>query len=480
MKQRGVTLEQGDDVCSITTENAEQTSAWGLAFKASNSLKHRTKLSQPGAWVGDAPRRHVLSAKSRIPVFALFRVRSFRFQWPADLATSWAFEMETLILGWYVLVETQSVLMLTVFASLQLVGTLIAPMFGVMGDRIGLRNMLCAMRAVYVTLATILMAFSFMGVLTPVYVLVISAVMGLVRPSDIGMRAALVGATMPDAQLIAAASIQRTTQDSARIAGALTGAGLVATLGMGPAYAVVASLYGISVLLTYKAGGAGRAHRASAGTAAAAARPSPWRELKAGLSHVWTTPQLLAVICLAFLINVTAFPLFNGLLPYVAKDIYRADQTVLGYMVAGAACGGLLGSVVLSRIGSAFRPARMMIVFCAAWHLLLPVFAQVQDPVGGILVLLLAGFAQSVVNLPMVAILLRSSGEQYRGRVMGIRMLVIYGYVPGILISGPLIGHFGFAATATLYCVTGLAFTLLIAVRWRAHLWRRDAPANTR
>jgi hypothetical protein len=33
-------------------------------------------------------------------------VRSFRFQWPADLLTSWAFEMEALILGWYVLVTT--------------------------------------------------------------------------------------------------------------------------------------------------------------------------------------------------------------------------------------------------------------------------------------------------------------------------------------------------------------------------------------
>ena len=44
--------------------------------------------------------------------------------------------METLILGWYVLVETRSVLMLTVFASLLYIGTLLAPMFGVTGDRI--------------------------------------------------------------------------------------------------------------------------------------------------------------------------------------------------------------------------------------------------------------------------------------------------------------------------------------------------------
>ena len=81
--------------------------------------------------------------------FAPLRVRSFRFQWPADLLTSWAFEMETLILGWYVMVDTGSVLLLTTFGSLQLLGTLAAPMFGVLGDRLGGRAMLCGMRASY-------------------------------------------------------------------------------------------------------------------------------------------------------------------------------------------------------------------------------------------------------------------------------------------------------------------------------------------
>lgn len=75
-----------------------------------------------------------MSANPRASALAPFRVRAFRFQWPADLATSWAFEMEQLILGWYVLVETQSVLMLTIYASLLYIGTLLAPMFGVMGD----------------------------------------------------------------------------------------------------------------------------------------------------------------------------------------------------------------------------------------------------------------------------------------------------------------------------------------------------------
>ncbi|HTP96695.1 MAG TPA: hypothetical protein VMK05_12660, partial [Burkholderiales bacterium] len=101
-----------------------------------------------------------MSATAGVTPLTPFRVRSFRFQWPADLATSWAFEMETLILGWYVLVETGSVLLLTLFASLLYLGTLIAPMFGVVGDRIGHRAVLCAMRAFYAVLAATLMTFA--------------------------------------------------------------------------------------------------------------------------------------------------------------------------------------------------------------------------------------------------------------------------------------------------------------------------------
>src|SRR4029077_9549740 len=100
---------------------------------------------------------------ARAPVLAPVHVRSFRFQWPGDLLTSWAFEMETLILGWYVLVETGSVLWLTVFGALQYLGTLVAPLFGVAGDRAGHRNLLFGMRVSYAVCAGMLMALAFAG-----------------------------------------------------------------------------------------------------------------------------------------------------------------------------------------------------------------------------------------------------------------------------------------------------------------------------
>jgi Na+/melibiose symporter-like transporter len=418
-----------------------------------------------------------LSAPARVSALAPFRVRSFRFQWPADLATSWAFEMETLILGWYVLVETKSVLMLTIYASLQYIGTLLSPMFGVMGDRVGHRNVLCAMRALYAVLATLLMILAFMDAVTPVIVLVIAAMLGLVRPSDIGMRTALVGETMPPSQLMGAMSIQRTTQDSARIAGALTGAGLVAMLGMGAAYAAVVCFYVISLLLTWQAGSA---HPPSAAVKHEAQRASPWRELLEGLSYVWKAPQLRAAMLFAFLLNLTAFPLFTGLMPYVAKEVYGADQTTLGTMVASAAAGALTGSIIMTRFGGAFRPARAMIVFGIGWLAMLLLFAQTESPASGIPVLIVAGCMQTMGLIPINALLLRTSGERYRGRIMGIRMMAIYGNLPGLLLAGPLIASVGYTQMATAYCLFGIVFALLIALYWRRHLWQSGAAANVR
>jgi hypothetical protein len=58
-------------------------------------------------------------------------------------------------------------------------------------------------------------------------------------------------------------------------------------------------------------------------------------------------------------------------------------------------------------------------------------------------------------------------------------MMAIYSLPIGLLVSGPLLEWVGFSSTATLYAGVGLLFTLLIALRWRADLWRPLAPANT-
>jgi MFS family permease len=418
------------------------------------------------------------------PGLTPFQVSSFRFQWPADLLTSWAFEMETLILGWYVLVETGSVLWLTIFGALGYGGTLLAPMLGVASDRIGHRTVLCAMRATYAAIAGALMVLAFAGTLTPLLVCVLAALTGLVRPSDLGLRGALIAETMPMEGLTAAMGISRTTSDSARVAGALAGAGLFAAFGIAAAYVAITSFYLLGALLTL--GVAPTRARPPVPAAAAelamstsmSTSMSAWDDLREGIAHVWNTPSLLAVVWLAFLFNLTAFPITNGLLPYVARDVYHIDQTGLGYLVASFAVGTVLGSIAVSRYGVAIALPRLMLVAAMAWYVLLILFAQMQSLPGGIVSLTLAGLTQSLSMVALTVILLRASHPRLRGRIVGVRMLAIYSLPLGLLAAGALIERTGFRTTVTAYAAIGLACTVLIALRWRASLWQLRGPKD--
>jgi hypothetical protein len=425
----------------------------------------------------DEPRHRVLSELARPSALAPFRHRNYRFQWPADLLTSWAFEMEILILGWYVLVETGSVVLLTLFASLSYTGTLIAPMLGVAGDRIGHRDLLAMMRGTYAVLAATLMTLALTGYLTPLYVFLIAATMGLLRPSDLGVRAALVATIIPHDELIGAISVSRTTTDTARIAGALSGAGLFAALGMGPAYVAIVSLYVAATVLTLCVVAPSKPPVDAAD--GSAPRRSPMRDLREGVTYVWTTPRMRAAIWFAFLANLAAYPFSNGLLPYIAREIYHTNQTGLGYLSASFAVGSLLGSIALSLIGG-IRVARLMIGATGAWFATILVFAHVQTEAAAIACLLLAGFSQSLCMISIAVILMRTASEQFRGRVMGVRMMVIYGLPLGLLAAGTFIDEIGFVATATLYAATGLALMLAIVLHWRADLWHLHAPANAK
>ena len=409
---------------------------------------------------------------------APFRVRSYRFQWPADLLTSWAFEMETLILGWYVLVETNSVVMLTLFGALLYGGTLIAPIVGVWSDRLGHRNMLSGMRAIYALVAATLMTLAFTGTLRPGVVLVCAALTGLVRPSDMGLRGALIADTMPPASLTAAMGIARTTSDTARIFGALTGAGLFAAIGIGPSYVAITAFYLLGAVLTWNTVAPSSASAEAAAAKQAENKPSPWHELREGIVLVWNTPRLLAIVWYALLFNFAVFPLTNGLMPYAARDIFHTDQTGLGYLIASVACGAFVGSIGMTRSGMKMELARIMIVAAVIWHILVLIFAQMTTLWAGIVMLMLCGFAQSLTMVCHTVILLSASSPSYRGRIMGVRMLAIYSLPVGLLVAGGLIGWIGFRATASLYATVGLVFTILIAIRWRASLWQARTLPN--
>ena len=107
-------------------------------------------------------------------------------------------------------------------------------------------------------------------------------------------------------------------------------------------------------------------------------------------------------------------------------------------------------------------------------------FGQTETLAAGLPLLFFAGFVQSFCLTPLAAVMLRSSDDGMLGRVMGMRMLAVWGLPLGLLAAGPIIARFGYPTTTLLYAALGLAATFAIGYRWRNALWHRAAVANAR
>jgi Na+/melibiose symporter-like transporter len=367
--------------------------------------------------------------------------------------------METLILSWYVLIETDSALWLAMVGALRFGGTLISPMVGVMADRISRRQAMVWMRCVLSVLALAIVVGDSAGLMGPVFVLVIAGLSGLLRPAEHLIRSALIADTVPDTLLSNAVGFSRTTSDSARIFGSLAGAGLLATIGLGMAYSVITAMYISAVLLTL-----GIAKQRPAVHTAPCA---PWSELKSGFAYVRSERVIMVTLFLALLANLTAFPLTHGLLPVFARDVYGLDEVGLASMLALTATGALAGSLLVAVLMRSRAAEPFMIWGLVVWHLLVILFVLLPPSTFGWVVLAGVGVASSAAMTTMAVSLLYHTAPAFRGRIMGVRMLAVYGLPVGLLLAGVLIEQFGVVATLATYGTVGLVPSIWVAVRWK-------------
>jgi hypothetical protein len=332
--------------------------------------------------------------------------------------------------------------------------------------------LLCATRAFYALLAAVIAALALSGALAPWHVFVVTALAGSLRPSDSMLRNVLVGQTMQPHVLMGALGISRTTSDSAKIAGALAGTGVVAAVGMGPAYVLITLLHAVSFGLSLGV--------ASGGRRTLGLRPGQVLvHIKDALHYIWGSPDQLGAFAIAFIANLLAFPFFLGLLPYAAKEVYAIGLAGLGWLAAAFACGALAGSLVVGAGPVARRAGRMMLTAGGAWFAAVLLMGQIPHLGIGLALIFAAGCLQSLCLVPLAAVMLRSASDDMRGRVMGMRSLAVWGLPLGLLGTGPLVAHLGYAATTAIYGIIGISATLAIGVRCRHALWDRRAVANS-
>lgn len=395
--------------------------------------------------------------------FRSFRNRDYRMLWFADEATSSAEQIEFLALAWFVLIETESPLLVGLYGALRFTGTLFAPFYGVVVDRYDRLKLLTAARLAMLGVGVVIAALAFSNQVAVWHIFALTGVAGMVRAFDNVARQTLIADLVARQDLSNAIALTRVGRDATQIVGPIVGGFVLEWQGLGWTYAAVIALH-----LT----GAGCVMIARAPSRTPAARgASVLSTLMESLRYAKGNQAILALLLLAFLVNLTGFPLNQGLAPVFAHDVLRTDSSGLGWLLGAYSAGAFVGSALIAGMAWLERAGRVMVLGAVAWHAAVVALAFVDRFDVSLAALAFAGISQSFTMVTMSILLLGSTPTEIRGRMMGLRSLAVYGLPLGLLASGAAADGFGISAALIVNGVVGIAATAAIVAPLRS-IWR--------
>ena len=71
----------------------------------------------------------------------------------------------------------------------------------------------------------------------------------------------------------------------------------------------------------------------------------------------------------------------------------------------------------------------------------------------------------------MSSLIIGTAAAELRGRVLGVRMLAVYGLALGLPLAGALIDRIGYVSTVWIFIVIDIAAVAAIAFKWRRAFW---------
>ena len=390
--------------------------------------------------------------------FRSLKGKGFAILWGSDLAVSSAEFLELFILSWYVLQKTESPTILGIYAALRFTGTLFAPLLGVLVDHFGLRRSFNLSRSIFFILSFILAVIFLLEEPSVLVILFMSALLGVMRSTDLITRQSVLTHMVSQGELQNAVALSRMGRDLTQIIVPIAAGFLLSSLGTEVTYLGVVILYALSVVLSLMIP---KFPRIMFDT-----KSNMWGFFTEGLSYIKSYPFLIALLLIAFIVNLTAFPLNHALLAVISNSMFDTDATGFGIIMGGYSAGALLGSLWISYFSEMRRPSRLMVFGCIFWHVAIFSIAFSTYFYVSVSIVLLAGIFQSFSMVIMAMLILRYTSEDMRSRVLGVRQLAVYGLPLGLVISGFVSENFDVVAALIGNAVVGLLLLAFVLITW--------------
>ena len=391
-------------------------------------------------------------------VLSSFQSKSFTFLWISDWFIRVAEQMEFVVLGWFVLIKTESPLILGFYAALRYSGNLFAPIYGIAVDRFDRKKILIFVRSTFVLLILIILILTVTDSLDVWHVFIFTGVNGMGRSLDNIARQSATPDLVPRDVLINAVAMTSNGRNIAHIIGPIIGGVLLSKLEISWSFLAIVSGYTLGVgfvllvsLPVRTPAGIGMSVRSN---------------LSRTAEYISKNDIVFAILLVALLTNITALPLSEGLMPVFAKDVLQTGSTGLGALLSAYSLGGFIGSAAIACVPRISQPGRVIVLSSFIWHFSLILFAQSVWFRISLGILVFSGLMQSFTMVTMSITLLAVASPEFRGRVMGVRSLAVYGLPIGLLIAGALANMYGAPFAITMDMLVGMSITALIAVKF--------------
>jgi MFS family permease len=401
--------------------------------------------------------------KQRVGTFSSLRVRNYRLFFTGQLISVAGTWMQTVAQSFLVLglVNSGTVLGLTVAVRFGPMFVL-APWAGVVVDRFDKKRLLYATQAISAVISCAFGLLITFGLMRLWLVYVLGAVLGAVNALDKPARQALLPELVNRDLVRNAVSLNSISQNLARIVGSGFGGVIVSSLGLSTCFQLNALSF-VAVIVSLAM---------MAGVRAAPPQPRARGQVREGLRHAATTPELGVPLLMIAVIGALAWE-FPISLPLLASHVFAGGAETYGLMTAFMGVGAVIGALVTAT-RSRLTLAGLSVA-AIGWGFAITAAALAPNLVVEYLLLVMVGYGSVTFNSLAKTSLQLSTRPGMRGRVMSLWALAWQGSTP---IGGPLVGFVCQQWTARWGLLVGGVPTVLIGVAlwpWLRRLDRRGA-----
>lgn len=340
---------------------------------------------------------------------------------------------------------------------------------GAVADRVERRRLVMVGQAIIILNETLILSLLLMGALQFWHMLLVATLSGCVFPFLMPARTAIVYNVVGARRLGNALALSSGIVNISRVVGPAIMGSIIQISSIANAYFLSAILSLAALLCLFAI------HPT---TPAIHSRKPLLEDSLEGLRYLLHHKHLRLCLVIGFLPMLLAMPFQNLLIVFV-EEVWQTGERGLGFLMAAAGLGGVLGSIWVAARGENTRRTGLMLTLALVFTLLILLFSQQNSYAIALLILLLANLcisASQTLNNTSAQLLV---DDAKRGR-MSSMMMMSFGATPlGVLPLAVLAQSIGIQ-TAVAYAAGLMGAVLILFFFMSPSLRNLDATVQAR